>query len=774
MVSEFFPVQPVSPLTIKVSEPTAFFVHPSPFHSPRAPGFLTRSPVIDLPPLGPQGSPAARSPSDLPPPQHGLCFPPGVVPPPPHSSPVGGRLGLEAFHPTWRALGSSPWVMRTISHGLEVELVEEPVQYWIPPETISGADLKTLEAELDSNLEKGSVEPVPSEELNQDAFFSSQFTVPKGDTGTFRQVSNLRALNQFVQPRHFKMEGLPSIPTLLRRGDFLTKLDIKDAFFHVPIASEHRDLFRFVWKGRQYRFRAMPFGLSSAPRVFTKLLKPVVGFLRSKLMIRCVIYLDDLLIIAGTLEESLRATQEAVNLLHSLGFTINWAKSQLTPSHTAEFLGFELDAMTMEVRVPASKISALRKEIAHTLSLHRRGRLFSPRTLAALVGKLQACHAGYEWAPLQVRSLRACYLASMRHWDAQVISLSSLAVQDLEAFRDDLATWNGRSILKPLPTRVLVTDASRSGWGGYLHLPGDPSTILEQTWGFWKPGESARSSNWREATATQLCLRSFLPHLKGSSLLVHSDNQSNVAALTRKGSSVPTLNAIAQETLLLCRQHRIFLAAQHLPGDRNTQADFLSRIQRDPSDWKLNPTLFRRLCRLWFTPTIDLFATMSNCQTARFYSYRPDPAALAQDAFLQDWTLDRPYGNPPFNQMGRVLEQAARQRVPELILVSPVWTSAPWWPVLLAMLVDRPRLLPRTNSTYLPGHLGSSVGIGPPSWESAAFLLSGDEQRQREFRERLSPSLRGTLLGPRPDQLTTDTGPSSSATSDLWSLFLPL
>ena len=64
---------------------------------------------------------------------------------------------------------------------------------------------------------------------------------------------------------------------LLREGDFMVKIDLNDAYFTVRIWQSHLTILRFVWKETMYEFACLPFGLASAPRVYTKLLKPVVG-----------------------------------------------------------------------------------------------------------------------------------------------------------------------------------------------------------------------------------------------------------------------------------------------------------------------------------------------------------------------------------------------------------------------------------------------------------------------------------------------------------------
>ena len=115
----------------------------------------------------------------------------------------------------------------------------------------------------------------------REGFFSTLFLVPKKD-GKMRPVINLKALNVFVKSQHFKMEGIHLIRDLMVQGDWLTRIDLKDAYFAVPIHDTHQKYLRFIWQQQTYQFTCLPFGLSSAPRIFTKLLKLVVAYLRSR------------------------------------------------------------------------------------------------------------------------------------------------------------------------------------------------------------------------------------------------------------------------------------------------------------------------------------------------------------------------------------------------------------------------------------------------------------------------------------------------------------
>ena len=90
-------------------------------------------------------------------------------------------------------------------------------------------------------------------------------------------TTHLKPLNKFVQYEHFKMEGMPMVLDLVQEGSWMTKIDLKDAYFSVRIAQKDQKFLKFRWRGSLYQFRSCPFGLASAPRSFTKLLKPAMA-----------------------------------------------------------------------------------------------------------------------------------------------------------------------------------------------------------------------------------------------------------------------------------------------------------------------------------------------------------------------------------------------------------------------------------------------------------------------------------------------------------------
>ena len=249
---------------------------------------------------------------------------------------VGGRTAY--FYSNWEKITNDQWILEAIS-GYHLEFLSSPHQRkWPKQHVLEEEKSEALEKELEALIQKEAVSKVQQPE---GSFVSPMFPVPKGD-GSRRPIIDLRELNQFITPHHFKMEGIRTLKGLIQKNDWMVKLDMKDAYLSVPIHPAHQHYLCFQWQGELWKFQSLPFGLRSAPYVFTKILKPVTALLR-KLGIRCILYLDDMLIMAQDKKELLSQLSTAMELLILLGFVINTKKSICTPKQTMEFLGFEIN-----------------------------------------------------------------------------------------------------------------------------------------------------------------------------------------------------------------------------------------------------------------------------------------------------------------------------------------------------------------------------------------------------------------------------------------------
>ena len=140
-------------------------------------------------------------------------------------------------------------------------LSKEPISFSsYAPSSIKGAALEKELLELSS---KGAVERAPP----TPGFYSRMFVVRKA-SGSWRPIIDLSTLNNYVTKTKFRMETVQSVLSSIRQGDWMISLDLKDAYFQVPIHPDSRKFLRFVTSSGTFQFKVLCFGLTTAPRAF--------------------------------------------------------------------------------------------------------------------------------------------------------------------------------------------------------------------------------------------------------------------------------------------------------------------------------------------------------------------------------------------------------------------------------------------------------------------------------------------------------------------------
>ena len=140
------------------------------------------------------------------------------------------------------------------------------------------------------------------------------------------------------------------------------------------------------------------------------------------------------------------------------------------------------------------------------------------------------------------------------------------------------------------------------------------------------------------------------------------DNTTAVSYINSMGGRSPSCNQITQELWVWCANQGIWLSAAHIPGEENVLADKESRAKRSDTEWKLNTELFDCIVTIWGTFSVDLFAPRLNYQLKPYVSWRPDPEAMAIDAFSLDWREQYFYTFPPFSLINRYFRKWNRTR----------------------------------------------------------------------------------------------------------------
>ena len=246
---------------------------------------------------------------------------------------VGSRL--KSFLPTWKTLGAHCLILNLIAEGYKLPFRERPKLSRIPCITSGFADFNkqsALSTAIQDLLHKGAIDIV--QKPDSLGFYSRLFLVPKPGN-RWRPVIDLSCLNQFLAISMFKMETPESIRASLRKNEWVTSIDLTDAYLHIPIHPQSHK----YHKGISYQFTSLPFGLATAPLIFTSIVKEV-RLLALQQGIRIHQYLDDWLIHAPSQEECHKQTQKLLNLIQELGFLVNHKKSELIPSQRVDFLGY--------------------------------------------------------------------------------------------------------------------------------------------------------------------------------------------------------------------------------------------------------------------------------------------------------------------------------------------------------------------------------------------------------------------------------------------------
>ena len=566
------------------------------------------------------------------------------------------------------------------------------------PTSIKGAALEEVTLGL---VVKGAVELAP---LPSPGFYSCLFVVWK-TSGSWRPVIDLSHLNRFVDVSPFQMETIQSVLLSVRQGDWMASIDLKEAYLQVPVHPASRHFLRFVFRDNVYQFKALCFGLSTAPQVFTRVMAPVSAILHS-MGIRMRRYLDDWLVQSSSRESLLRDLQTVLHLCHELGIVINPQKSNLVPSQVVQYLGVVIDATSFRASPSQERISKLQSTAEEF-----RSSASPPASLwLSLLGVLSSLAHLVPGGRLRMRSLQICL---HRSWDRQ--DLEAPVSASVECLRD-LQWWLhlprlslGVSLCQVSPDLHFWSDASDVGWGAHLDR--------QIASGLWDSHQAALSINARELLAVKLGLHQFQSSLQGRTVAVFCDNTTAVAYLRKEGGTrSPHLNTLAQEILRWTESLSIRLAPQFLPGSNNVLADALSRPHQLPhSEWSLNLTVFQSLSRLW-PVQIDLFATSENHRCSIYFSPFRDPMSAGTDAFLQSWDGLQAYAFPPVAIIPRVLAKLRASTGTELTLVAPHWAQRPWFSDLLQLFAG-----PSSNSA------GPSR---PPALASVSSSLPGSPSAQ--------------------------------------------
>ena len=635
----------------------------------------------------------------------------------------------------WQQITSDPNILELVK-GIKLDFKEPPIQNKLPNEIkFSKEDEKLVRLELQRFLDLGILQ---QSTIEPGDFVSNLFIRHKKEPGKIRILANLKKLNEYVKHIHFKMETLESIVQLVKPGSYMVSIDLESSFYSINVHPDYRKYLKVLCLGKIYSFQKLPMGYAQSPLQFCKLMKVPLTYLRSQYGYTNAAFVDDLFLVEDTYDFAKKSSVDTVLTLQFLGYTVNVPKSGLEPKQKKEHLGLILNSIEMSVTITQDKVNKMIDLSQKILAMDQ----VQIRTLASLIGQMNAARLATLYGPLHTKSLEIAKNIALAKNQGDFDAFLVLSPLD----RLDIQWWiqncprASRPINTPPIDTTIYTDASLVGYGFYS------KDLNKKGGGRWSETEQQYHVNQLEIKAVHLALLCLFPHRANLHIKVFSDSQVAIRCIVKQGSTHSmTCNSETRNLLLFCEKQNFQLSMAHIPGLENTVADKKSRVFKNPdTEWSLDHQTYLQLCHiLQFQPCIDLFAERLNTKCPTYCSWELDPHATHIDAFTVDWTeYQNLYAFPPFSMIGRVLHHFRQCQKTRLLLVVPWWKTQIWWTPVLNMAIANPVTIQVTLKTLVLKHQPNKKHSMVGKLSLVGVLLSTELSESRAFQEKyLKPSL---------------------------------
>ncbi len=566
------------------------------------------------------------------------------------------------------------------------------------------------------------------------------FSVSVQSNGKKRLIADLHHLNLFLDPPKFKMDDLKAAMPAILQSNYMFSFDVQKGYYHVDLAEEIQELFGFSFSvnGEKYfgHYTVMPFGLSIAPFLFTKLLRPFVSKYRS-LGLHIFIFIDDALALCKTKAEAEYFSPMLRRDLQETGVTEQTSKSIWDAVTVLIWLGILIDLARRKLSVPEKKREKALEALKKCLQRDK----VSPRFLAkvaGLISSLQPVLGGKAYIHTkQFCKKTVAYARSKYLWDKD-IKISEETRKCARFWLRELGKGTLEKNFELQGHSVLIfSDASGTGGASYLQTGcisaasvGDADKVrnTDKAVVMWSQKEANESSTWREVKTIEAGLDAFKHRLRNRSVLWHTDNLPGVSTIT-KGSMKPTLNPLAESINRICEENNIQLEVKWLRRDLNKVADKLSRFI-DLDDWAISDEFFQDIQKMWNCwCTVDRFASQHNKKLARYNSRFESPDSEATDTFTQQWTHETNWTVPPPTLIPKVLDHIQQQRAKGILIV-PNWCTSRYWPFIFTSTGRLPcikkQLLVKKGASILVAGKQPNTIFTPEKFKSGMLALLYD------------------------------------------------
>jgi hypothetical protein len=566
----------------------------------------------------------------------------------------------------WHRNVCNSYVLNIIDEGYKLPFVQIPNADVIHNNKSARDNVSFVTAEINKLVETGillEVSSVPK--------IVNPLTVAENAAGKQRLVLDLRVVNPYIHVSKYKFEDVRVASNYFTKGCFMCSFDLKAGYHHIDIDPAYQQYLGLSWQSQYYVFSSLPFGLSSAGLVFSKVLKELVKIWRAD-AIQIVLYLDDGIIIADTPQQAKQFASRIKADLEAAGFIINVEKSQWVPTQQLQWLGFKLDSASNTFEIPADKLYRLKTAIFRAMLCSRN---CTARGLSKVVGKVTSMfHAFGSIVYIMTKSCQS-WIADMDSWSNRA-QLSESCLVELRFWHMHVDHVRRLPLEKPQTrfTRMIFSDASASACGAFIKYHKGSEMIHH-----WTPEEKLCSSTWRELRAVDIFLAIHAKELSGLSVKWYTDNQA-VPRILFKGSMVDNLQVLALSVFTNCIMFDVHLSVDWVPRTMNEAADELSKTP-DLDDWSVQDRIFNMLNKLSGPFTIDCFASNLTHKLPKFFSKYWCLGTYGIDAFAYSWAGEFAWLVPPPTLITKVVSHCKLCKA-QGILIAPKWISAPFWPVL--------------------------------------------------------------------------------------------
>ena len=372
--------------------------------------------------------------------------------------------------------------------------------------------------------------------------------------------------------QYMKVDDIIAGIMRLGRGSLMAKFDVQNAYRIVPVHTEGRPLLGMKWRGAFYADMVLPFGVRSAPYIFTCIADLVEWVAKQNYDVTFLMhYLDDFHTLgppgSSVCQHNL---DRSIDCFSKLGIPLHPDKLE-GPSTCLTILGIELDSLNLQARLPQDKFDRM----SALLEDWSQKRWCKRKELESLIGHLQhACKVVPQGRSFLRRMINL--LCAFRR-DDHPIRLNQEFFLDLAWWQEFFQSWNGCSFFQypqcaPLPDFEVSSDAS--GALGY-------GAVFQGHWfsGAWLPAQVSQSIEYKELFPIIVAAYLWGPQWVSQRVNFLSDNRSVVDILRSGASRAPTIMSLVRYLSLLAARHSFSFTASPVRGKSNPIADALSRFQ---------------------------------------------------------------------------------------------------------------------------------------------------------------------------------------------------